>query len=130
MSISNCKRCGRIFNRVRRDICPACVADEDKLFIKIREYLRKNRSAFIQDVVDATGIDMEVLIEMIQDGRIILSDNPNMGYGCERCGGFTQSGRLCARCSAELAGNLTNASDKLKARANHDKGRQGGYYSK
>ncbi len=129
VAIANCKRCGRIFNRVRRDICPACITEEDELFVLVRNYLREHRDASMQDVMESTEIEMETLVQMIQDGRIILTDNPNMGYACERCGDFTQSGRLCGKCSKELANSLSVASTEMKDKLKRQK-RRGGYFSK
>ncbi len=128
MTVANCKRCGRIFNRVRRDICPACITDEDKVFIKVRDYLREHKNAFMKDVVEGAEVDMDMLIQMIQNGRIILVDNPNIGYECERCGGFTQSGRFCANCTSELASSLTDASEKLKLKSRNKNERK--YFSR
>lgn len=131
MAIANCKRCGRIFNRVRRDICTSCIAEEDKMFILVRDYLREHRDAYMQDVIEGTGVDMDVLIQMIQDGRIILTDNPNMNYACERCGGATQSGRFCGKCTKELANSFATAGAQMKSKlANQKAGDRGGYYSR
>jgi flagellar operon protein (TIGR03826 family) len=129
MAIANCKRCGRIYNRIRRDICPACIAEEDEIFIKVRDFLREHKNAYMDEVIEGTDVETETLIQMIQDGRVILADNPNMGYACERCGGMTRSGRLCAKCSTELARSLAHASADLKKKSAEQK-HKGGYYSK
>ncbi len=127
MAIANCKRCGRIYNRVRRDICPSCIEEEDKIFLKVRDFLREHKNAYMEDVIQGTEVDMDTLIQMIQDGRVILTDNPNMGYACERCGGMTRSGRFCPKCSKELANSLNAASAEMKSKA-AEKRRNGGYY--
>lgn len=114
LPISNCKRCDRIFNRIRRDICQACIAEEDKAFQTVRDFLKLHKDASMTDVQDGTGVDMELIIEMIQDGRLILRDNPNLAYGCERCGSQTQSGRYCAKCTKELSNALTAAATELR----------------
>jgi flagellar operon protein (TIGR03826 family) len=130
VAIANCKRCGRIYNRVRRDICPACIEEEDKIFVKVRNFLREHKNAYMDDVIEGTGVDMETLIQMIQDGRVILSNNPNMGYACERCGGITRSGRFCAKCTTELARTLAGASAEMKKKTLEQQQRRGGYYSR
>ena len=116
MPVANCKRCGRIFNKVRRDICMQCIAEENKAFEVVRAYLKDHKDATMGDVVEATGVELELIVSMIQDGRLILRDNPNIYYDCERCGGPTQSGRLCAKCTKELAEEMTGAANALRQR--------------
>lgn len=128
MPIANCKRCGRIFNQVRRNICPACIAEEDKAFETVRAYLRKNRDATMLQVTEDTGVPSEFIIDMIRDGRLILRDNPNLNYPCERCGNPTQAGRYCASCTKELSASLSTASAELRQKMQEKKGH--GYYSK
>ena len=130
MTVANCKRCGRIFNRVRRDICPSCITEEDQVFIKVRHYLRENPNAYMDSVVLETGVELEIIIEMIRDGRLILSNNPNMGYACERCGLPTQIGRYCAKCTKEVASSLNAARDHLSAKKAEHNRERGGYYSR
>ncbi|GMA64512.1 hypothetical protein NZD89_04125 [Alicyclobacillus fastidiosus] len=129
MPIANCKRCGRMYNRVGREICPECIREEDRILNDIRNFLRKNKLANISELSDGTGVEYGIIVDMIRDGRLMLRDNPNLTYPCERCGEQTQSGRLCARCTQELARNLSAASAELR-----DKQKQGnrgkGFYSR
>ncbi|GMA51297.1 hypothetical protein GCM10025857_26540 [Alicyclobacillus contaminans] len=128
MTIAYCKRCGRIFNQVRRNICPACVAEEDKMFEIVKTYLRQNKDATMMQVTEETGVPTEFIVDMIRDGRLILRDNPNLTYPCERCGQPTQAGRYCAACTKELSESLSAASAQLKQKQHPQPGR--GYYSK
>ncbi|MCL6633707.1 MAG: hypothetical protein K6T63_13875 [Alicyclobacillus herbarius] len=136
MPIANCKRCGRIFNRVRRDICPACIAEEDAAFEKVRAYLREHRFATMPETSEATGVDLDLMIEMVKSGRLILRDNPNFTYACERCGAPTQVGRFCARCTRELSQMFTHATrtgadeDMDKPQKEQPRGYRRGYYSR
>lgn len=134
MTIANCKRCGRMYNRIRRDICPPCVEDEEKAFQTVRTYLREHRDATMDGLVEATGVDMQLIVDMIRDGRLILRDNPNLTYQCERCGQPTQSGRYCAACTKELAAGLGDAATEMRrqrdTRSQNDKASGGGFYSR
>ena len=103
MPIATCKRCGRIFNRVRRDICPACIIEEDGWFMAIKTYLHNQNDASLEEVAEATGVQPEYVADMIRDGRLLVRDHPNLAYPCERCKKPTQSGRYCASCSKEIA---------------------------
>lgn len=130
MTVANCKRCGRIYNRIRRDICVNCIADEDTAFQTVRKYLRGHRDATMENVVAGTGVELDLIVDMIRDGRIILRDNPNLTYECDRCSKPTQSGRYCTRCTQELTANLSGAAEEVrKARGAESKGRSR-YFSK
>lgn len=131
VTIMNCKRCGRMFNRIRRDICPSCIEEEEVAFQTVRKYLREHRNASMPEVVGETGVSLDLVVEMIRDGRLILRDNPNLTYECERCGKPTQSGRYCAACTQELVAGLGGAAADLKKQQQQPKtNERGGYYSK
>lgn len=130
MPIANCKRCGRIYNRLGREICAECVQQEDELIKEIRQFLRQHKHANIYEVAEQTKVDYAVIVEFIRDGRVILRDNPNMGYPCERCGKKTMSGRFCADCSAELVEGLGQAAQKLRDKNNLKNKPNQGFYSR
>lgn len=130
MAIANCKRCGKIYNRVRRDICPACIVEEDQAFALVRAYLHDHRDATMEEVVEATDVSTELIISMIRDGRLILRDNPNLMYACENCGRPTQVGRFCSDCTRDLSSALQKAGDGLRNRLSEKKENQGGYFSR
>lgn len=118
-----------MYNRLGRDICPQCYKEEDEMLTQIRQFLRKHPGAGIGEVTEATGVEYEVIVQMIRDGRLILRDNPNMSYPCERCSKLTLSGRFCADCTQELARGLSGASAELREK--NKKANQGkGYFSR
>lgn len=127
MPIANCKRCGRMYNRVGRDICLNCVREEDMMLTEIRNFLRKNKLANIAEVAEGTHVEYEIIVDMIRDGRLILRNHPNMSYACERCGKPTQSGRFCGSCTQELARGLSAASAELREKNAQTKSGKGFY---
>lgn len=130
LTVANCKQCGRIFNRVRRDICADCSAQEDRTLTVIRGYLKEHRDANIQEVSGGTEVEYDTIVRMIQDGRLLLRDNPNMTYPCERCGTSTTSGRFCANCSKELAQGFGDVRGALKAKNLATDKDKGGFFSR
>lgn len=102
MALTNCKECGRLFNRTVRDICPVCVKKEDEDFLKVSNYLRENRGASPQEVHEATEVEISTIYRFIREGRLIASNFPNMTYPCERCGIPIQVGRFCQTCKDVL----------------------------
>ncbi|MBX6396213.1 MAG: hypothetical protein IRY98_11055 [Alicyclobacillaceae bacterium] len=109
MPIANCARCGRVFNRVARNICPGCIAEEEKAFQQIREYLRTHPLANVEQIAEGTGVDVSVVIDLLESGRLSLREP----YPCERCGEPITSGRYCPRCTRTLQDSLSAASRSL-----------------
>lgn len=112
--ISNCPRCGRLFNKTVRDICDQCINEESDFINIIRQYLKENKLATITDVVRDTEIELEIVLDLIEKGHIVLIDNPNMRFECSRCGLPTPDGRLCSKCREELILELANATQLVR----------------
>ena len=105
----NCPRCDSLFIQTKfRDVCDSCYKEEEKLFDLVYQYIRKreNRTAAMQQVIEATGVEEELIIKFIRNGRLKLAQFPNLGYKCERCGGMIRDGRLCVSCSTTLKSEL------------------------
>ncbi|MCM3635961.1 MULTISPECIES: TIGR03826 family flagellar region protein [Paenibacillus] len=109
MNIDNCPRCGKIFAKGFRDVCPACVREIDKEYETCANYLRENRGASITELSEETGVSIRQITKFIREGRISLMDAPNLSYPCESCGVLIQSNNLCDSCR----NRLVNASKNL-----------------
>lgn len=107
--LDNCPKCGRLFVKNQfRDICEVCYKEEEKLFEKVYNFLRKreNRTATLAQVVAATEVDETLIIKWIKKGRIQLLQFPNLGYPCDKCGKLIREGRLCSECNQGLQQQL------------------------
>lgn len=107
--LDNCPKCGRLFVKNQfRDICEVCYKEEEKLFEKVYNFLRKreNRTATLAQVVAATEVDETLIIKWIKKGRIQLLQFPNLGYPCDKCGKLIREGRLCSECNKGLQQQL------------------------
>lgn len=110
MDLVNCPNCGTLFVKTKfRDVCDNCHKLEEEQFEKVYKFIRKssNRSATIMQVVEATGVEEDLVIKFIKSGRIRASSNPNLGYPCEKCGKPIQSGRICDDCAENIRKNLS-----------------------
>ncbi|MBX6396344.1 MAG: hypothetical protein IRY98_11710 [Alicyclobacillaceae bacterium] len=104
VNVANCKRCGRIFQKTAGvTVCPACRREEEELYQKVRAYVAEHRGATIIEVSEATGVDADLVLQFLREGRLSVVNGGNMRYPCERCGREIQTGRFCERCVAELA---------------------------
>ena len=110
--VDNCPNCGAIFvKNAFRDICTECAKAEEKIFDEVYKFIRKrvNRTATMEQVIEATGVTESLLVKFIKKGRISLAQFPNLGYPCDRCGAFTRTGKLCDSCNKEIKTDLSIA---------------------
>ncbi|WP_367946569.1 TIGR03826 family flagellar region protein [Bacillus sp. V59.32b] len=109
MELTNCPNCDTLFVKSKfRDVCESCYKEEEKNFEKVYQFIRKreNRSALMPQVVEATGVDEDLIIKFIKTGKLRVSQFPNLGTPCEKCGKVTQNGRMCDDCSGSLRSEL------------------------
>ena len=126
MALANCDRCGRLFNRVTRNICPDCIREEEQMFDEIKAYLREHEGATVTEVSEATGVAEERILHYLRDGRLVLSGT--MSYPCESCGKPIRTGRFCTECKNDLEAGMSDAARSLKQQLSN-KDASGAYYS-
>src|SRR5690554_2211216 len=116
MNIVNCPRCGKIFARGIREICPACTKDIELEYETCVKYLRENKGATIHDVSNETKVSVKQITKFLKEGRISLYNMPNLGYPCEVCGIMVREGGMCDDCRKRLAKDVNNINeqDRLK----------------
>lgn len=110
MDVVNCPNCGTLFVKMKfKDVCDACYKEEEAEFEKVYQFIRKskNRTAYITQVVEATGVDEALIIKYIKNGRLRMSKFPNLGYPCEQCGNLIKSGRICDDCAHVFRSELS-----------------------
>ncbi len=101
MDIRNCKRCNRIFQYRGNQYCPSCMIELDEMFKIVRDYLYDHPEANVIQTSEATGVEEEVILEFLKQGRLELSQ-PSLAYVCERCGKPITTGRYCQVCLNNL----------------------------
>jgi len=106
MPISNCMRCGSIFSRVDKLICPECLKKEEENFGKAMEWLRDNPGKNIQALCEATGIDRQNILRWIRENRIATTEPSDM-VRCKKCGAPISAGNLCDQCKLGFANKVT-----------------------
>lgn len=103
--IINCPNCNELFLKSKvRDICQKCWKKEEEDYDTVYKFIRKkeNRTATINQVVEQTGVQEETILKFIKKGRLLVTQFPNLGYPCDKCGRMIQKGKLCDECSSEL----------------------------
>ena len=127
--ISNCVNCGQMFMKTRDNICPACIEEKEEVFRQVKQYLRENKSATLVQVIQDLQIEMELVVEMVEEGRLYFAENPNFGIECVCCGKPTSAGRYCPSCQSEVARKFADATLQARCKS-QDKKRVGGYFSR
>ncbi|OEH86722.1 hypothetical protein BHU72_00140 [Desulfuribacillus stibiiarsenatis] len=112
MALSNCPRCGRLFDNTFKDICQQCTHEEEQYYQKVRKYVKEHKDCTIHEASEATDVPVKLITRFIKQGRINLKNNPNMLYPCEGCGAFIAAGRFCNSCMTDLQKGLSEAGKK------------------
>lgn len=115
MGLANCSRCGRVYSSVPggRDICPACIKEEDDHYLKIFHYLSTRPSATAQEISQATEIDLKEIHRFVRENRLRLVQS-DTGLICESCGIPISQGKICEKCAKKLADEIKTDIDKFK----------------
>lgn len=131
MNLGNCPRCGRLYALNFKDICPSCIKDIELEYEKCLDFLRKEKTATIQEVSDATEVSIKQITKFIREGRISIANNPNMMYPCEVCGTLIREGTMCDTCRQRLTREFSASSAKEEANRQNkeqDQKKGGGAY--
>lgn len=107
--LTNCPNCDDIFVKNQfRDLCPKCFKEEEIAYETVYQFIRKreNRTATMEQVVDATGVEEQLILKFIKKGRLKLAQFPNLGYPCDKCGKMIQKAKICDPCAEELRKEL------------------------
>jgi len=128
LNVANCPRCGRIFAKTVRNLCPQCLAEEEELYQKVYHYLRENPKSTVQQVSENTGVPEERILAFLRQDRLLASEWSFLTYPCERCGTPIKSGRYCEKCTVEMQHSLDAAARSIKPR--EDKDHRSGYHYK
>ncbi len=115
MSLANCTRCGRVYTLVPggRDVCPACIKEEDDNYLKIFHYLSTRPSATAQEIAGATDVDIKEIYRYLRENRLRLVQG-DTGLRCESCGMPISQGKMCENCAKKLSEEIKSDIEKFK----------------
>ncbi|NMM54317.1 TIGR03826 family flagellar region protein [Paenibacillus aquistagni] len=109
MDLANCLRCGRLFAKAFRDICPACIKEIEQEYTRCTDYLRHNRHVTMHELSEATDVSVRQITSFIREGRISIASHENISYKCEACDTNIREGHLCENCRRRLQSDLKNS---------------------
>ena len=111
MDVRNCRGCGRLYNYVGGGytLCPVCMEELDKKFTVVKNYIRDNPRATIQQIAEDNDVTIPQIQRWVREERLIFSDDSPIGIDCECCGAMIKSGRFCDKCKDSMQKNLSSA---------------------
>ena len=113
MDVRNCKHCGRLFNYLGGDpICSACRDRIEAKFHDVREYIRANPRATVQQVSDENDVSVSQIRQWVREERLEFSKDSPVGIECENCGASIRTGRFCKNCKDKMKNAFSSAIDK------------------
>ncbi|EJW18415.1 flagellar protein [Paenibacillus alvei] len=107
MELSNCPRCGILFAKAFRDLCPNCLKQIEQEYERCVAYLREERQATMQELSEATEVSVRQITRFIKEGRISIYQAPNLTYDCEICHKPIREGNMCEPCRNRLVKEFT-----------------------
>ena len=98
MPLDNCARCGKLFNRLSRPICPDCAREEERQADVVMEFLKDNPNATIEEISESTGVDSQIILRLIRDNRLRATGAYSVPRNCKACGAPIDAGQYCGHC--------------------------------
>ncbi|MBS4190251.1 hypothetical protein KHA94_08550 [Bacillus sp. FJAT-49705] len=131
--LTNCLKCDSIFVKNKfRDVCEKCWKEEEKAYETVYNFMRKreNRAATMKQVVEATDVEEELILKFVKTGRLKLTQFPNLGYPCDKCGAIIRSGKICDKCTEELRKDLhIHSAEEERRKEIEKRDRQATYFA-
>lgn len=114
--LRNCIECNQVFVHAVNKLCPSCTKNRSEQFDKVKQYLRQNPKATIQEVVNETEVAWERVREFIDEGRLRIIPVDAVVH-CQICGVEISSGRICVKCEQDLSDKTAPPLDSFDKRA-------------
>lgn len=127
MDVRNCRKCGKIYNYVSGiPICPACQEKMEKKFQEVKDFIRENHGAAIEEICEACEVEKNQIHQWIREERLVFSDDSPVGISCEKCGARIKTGRFCEKCKKDMTENLKSVIVRPQETRKKDMNKGGG----
>ena len=84
----------------------ACKQKLEDKFIQVRDYIRENDSATMQQIAEDNEVSVKQIKQWVREERLTFTKNSPVGIECESCGKMIKTGRFCDQCKNNMASNL------------------------
>ena len=107
----SCRVCGVIMVKLARDVCPKCFKEEEELFQKVKNFLRTNPGASVEQVAINVGCASEQVQAFINSGRLERVGLRKVAHPCQLCQKIIYEGVMCPDCKKDLKDQVRILSD-------------------
>ena len=116
MPLAKCLRCEKLFNKVENPVCPTCQPAEEQDFDKVRECINDNPDVNAETVAEMTGVELQVVLRMIDTGSITVVSIGDGSVKCGQCGApaISASKKLCQNCLEKLNQKMMQARKSIQ----------------
>ena len=118
--VKTCPRCKKIYAPTPFGVCYDCHNKELEQEDLIRDFLRTNNKASIEQISLETGVGLDIIKKMMRSGR--LQGDAQVEYPCEKCKKPITDGRLCKECTGSLKAQMQKIKEKQEEKAPEVKG--------
>ena len=106
MEVTNCPRCGKIFTKIKSQLCPICEREEEKTFQNLKEFMDENARCTLGELSEATGVSAKKILRYIREGRLEISKGMQGDVRCEICNRPINIGHYCDSCRIKVSQNI------------------------
>ncbi|WP_157276700.1 flagellar protein [Paenibacillus sp. Soil766] len=106
LMVANCPRCGKVYQRNLRNQCMDCSTSIHDQLKNCVDFLRRNYRSSNEQVCAATGVSDIQLQVWMKEGKLQLSDYPNLRYPCASCSEPIREHKLCVNCSTRITRDI------------------------
>ena len=117
MKADYCRRCKKLYNRIKTPYCAQCLDEIEMQFNLIRDFMEHNPSADINTVLKETNTEEKVLLFLLREERLTISTRVNIPW--ESCGELIRSGKYCSKCTVKLTSDFSKADNEQKKQLNN-----------
>lgn len=117
MEVRNCVKCKKIFQYLSGPpLCPSCKEQDEKDYLRVRDYLKENPRATMTEVAEILEISVDRITRYLKEGRLEIAPGSAISLQCESCGTSITTGRYCGNCSGRLHNDFESTSKDLRNR--------------
>lgn len=86
--------------------CPKCGREYLDDYGKVKHYLEEHGPCSYAEVIEATGVDSEVVLNFLETGKVEIPEGSTYYLSCQSCGCSLKYGRYCPDCMRKTTTDL------------------------
>lgn len=119
MRLGNCKRCGKLFQKMSSPLCLECREHEDDVLRRAKDLLYREPNLGIIELAEKLGEPLEQVEKFMRDGRLMLKRGSSVELRCELCGKPVAEGKRCPACALRIRRIADQIAMEKKASRQH-----------